>query len=509
LSGDRRRLCEIQRVLTREGLIFIEFKGLVDRVLKRRGVNNLVSIFGEVKVYWLTPFWGEMHTAIPADDGKVSEYFLDNKLYSPSFSIKAFLKVIRSQKPSSNGQQTWESGDGKTRKKPRRKLAGVIRAAGQEAQEVLEKIEQLVLRYRPFARRYGMLIGQKTTASNAGLPLYLRSLAYEAGMAIDDYRWGLVARGDYGSRKVLFFLFNYLKENQDTNWLKYIVKMVRDPIFNPRLENEYRALSWLHNTGIGKSGRIPQVVFFGHHHDLAILGETAIQGAPFKQKTRWTPVCSYLNSALDWLIDLSAETFELTSVSQGQVSEVLKSLFERFLRIYQLSATHQAFILEQISRLDRCIEPFPLVFQHGDPGTWNAIVTPQGDVVFLDWEAAELQGMPLWDLFYFMRSYSVGVARARGIGDRLAGFQELFIGPSELSSVVIKKSMQYCQRIKLDHALIEPLFYTCWMHRALKESARLPLLKLENGHYVNLLRLCIDQRGSPTLNQLFKTKHVL
>jgi hypothetical protein len=51
--------------------------------------------------------------------------------------------------------------------------------------------------------------------------------------------------------------------------------------------------------------------------------------------------------------------------------------------------------------------------------------------------------------------------------------------------------------------LVEPLFHTCWMHRALKEATRLTSSRLERGHYVSLLRLCIDQREAPTLRRLF------
>jgi hypothetical protein len=40
--------------------------------------------------------------------------------------------------------------------------------------------------------------------------------------------------------------------------------------------------------------------------------------------------------------------------------------------------------------------------------------------------------------------------------------------------------------------LIEPLFYTCWMHRALKESTRLTAGNLERGHYFSVLSACIE-----------------
>jgi aminoglycoside phosphotransferase (APT) family kinase protein len=135
-----------------------------------------------------------------------------------------------------------------------------------------------------------------------------------------------------------------------------------------------------------------------------------------------------------------------------------------------------------------------LVFQHGDPGTWNVLVTKNGRVAFLDWEAAEVEGMPLWDLFYFLRSYCVGAARSQGATDPLAGFRQQFLGETQLGQLVREATRHYCERTSLSAQLIEPLFYLCWMHRALKEATRLSPSKLERGHYINLLRLCIDQR---------------
>jgi len=46
------------------------------------------------------------------------------------------------------------------------------------------------------------------------------------------------------------------------------------------------------------------------------------------------------------------------------------------------------------------------------------------------------------------------------------------------------------------------------MHRALKEATRLPAERLERGHYVSLLRLCIDRRSAPALRRLFAIQAV-
>ena len=110
--------------------------------------------------------------------------------------------------------------------------------------------------------------------------------------------------------------------------------------------------------------------------------------------------------------------------------------------------------------------------------------------------------MPLWDLFYFLRSYALDIARAGGVNDGLQGFTQQILADTPLSRLVVETVHDYCQAIDLPTTVVLPLFYTCWMHRALKEATRLPVSKVDSGRFVNLLRLCIDQHNAPTLQRL-------
>jgi aminoglycoside phosphotransferase (APT) family kinase protein len=184
------------------------------------------------------------------------------------------------------------------------------------------------------------------------------------------------------------------------------------------------------------------------------------------------------------------------------VATGLETLFDRFVDIYRLEPAERDFLADQIAIVARNRTAIPLVFQHGDPGTWNLLATPEGRAAFLDWEAFEEQGMPLWDLFYFMRSYGVWSARKAG-GDSLKAFSQQLLADTALGKLLVEVTERYCARSGLSPELVEPLFHTCWMHRALKEATRLPTERLEHGHYVSLLRLCIEQRNAPTLRRLF------
>jgi aminoglycoside phosphotransferase (APT) family kinase protein len=178
-------------------------------------------------------------------------------------------------------------------------------------------------------------------------------------------------------------------------------------------------------------------------------------------------------------------------------------VLHRFDELYRLTPAHRARLRELAGLVERRPEPMPLVFEHGDAGPWNVLVTDDGRPALLDWEAAEPHGMPLWDLFYFVRSFGVAVARAEGTSSALVGFRRQFLGDRAVNRLLADAVTRHCGAIGLAHELVETLFVTCWAHRALKEASRLDAARLDTGHYVNLVRLCLDHPGAPGLRRLY------
>ena len=499
-------LFELNRVRRSKGLIYLEFKGPFDRIGFEGRLNHRIDHKISSNIFWLTPLTGETHTAVPASDTKMIDFFINERKYSPSINIsiiKDLKRTVSKATPSHPqgvvaGNSVHSNGE-----KPPRYLGSFMQVASLGTKNIMERIERLAIKRAQSIWRYGLLIGPASVSTRCGPPVYLREIASSVGVDIDDYRWGLSARGDYSSRKVLFYLFGEENNAKDGLGTGCVVKLVRDSIYNYRLENEYRALLLLEHNHFALDHSVPQVRFFGYHKDLAVLGESMIAGKPFRRQTKATAGCPYFRNGLDYLLELAAFTSDPSAASPASVSESLGVLLGRFLQIYKISPSHRALLEHQIESVKHNCDKFPLVFQHGDPGTWNALVLPPGRVTFLDWEAAEPQGLPLWDLFYFVRSYSIWVARSHGVHARIEGFDQQFLGDSPLSRLAIDTIKDYSERIALSEKLVEPLFYTCWMHRALKESTRLVPDNLEAGHYVNLLRWCIEHRTAPTLRKLF------
>jgi thiamine kinase-like enzyme len=487
---------ELQRVLAPNGMIYFEHKRNAERLA-------IQSAVGAAQRYWLTPLGGEMHTAVPAQDRATKHYFLRNSLTSRSMNLGAIKQAMRAggahatpagasaptTGPATAYAVAMRSGlKARTTRAMRTTLAALFNGV----QGVLDGAEQRVsgsALLGNMASRYGVLAGGAPAEISEQPPRYLRELARAAGVSIDHHRWGLSARGEYSSRKVLVFLFDHANEEP-----VYIVKMTRDPALNPRLENEYRALKLLEERGVGDDETLPRVAFFGHHRRLAVLGQTIVGGAPFERRSSGAVDCPHARDAIGWLTHLGARTADRRAASPLQVAEGLETLFNRFAEIYRLDPAHRQFLEAQLVSIARSREVFPLVFQHGDPGTWNVMITPAGRAAFLDWEAAEPQGMPLWDLFYFIRTYGAWSLRAAVSGDVTKGFAGQFLTDSSFRSLLVEASARYCEQTGVAAEFVEPLFYTCWMHRALKEATRLPANALDRGHYINVLRASIERR---------------
>jgi Phosphotransferase enzyme family len=344
------------------------------------------------------------------------------------------------------------------------------------------------------ARRRATLLGEWGLAD--GPPRYIRAIAAEAGVELAGRRWGLSAPGAFPSQKVLFFLFD-----GSAGTPEHIVKITRDPGLNSRLENEFRALTLLEEKRLAAS--LPRPAFMGRHAGLVVVGETAVDGSPFRERTQATSDCPYARAAVDWLVELGAVTAHRPVGGPAAVAAVLERLLEEFTGIYEVGPAAERFLAEQVAALARSGDGLPLVFQHGDPGPWNVMITPEGKPVFLDWEAAEPEGMPLWDLFHFLRSYGFAVSRAAGTHDPTDSFAQHFLADSALTPLFVDATRRACAGTGLSSRLVEPLFYLCWVHRALKEASRLTPGQLHEGRYVNLLRVAIERRDAPTLRRLF------
>jgi hypothetical protein len=299
----------------------------------------------------------------------------------------------------------------------------------------------------------------------------------------------LSATGLYNSNKVIFYLSEGLQEKPEI-----VVKMTRTGEFNSRLANEAALLTRLQQEKLVEAESYPELLFFDSYCGQAVLAQKVIPGEPFRRRTHLAADCPFAQRAISWILQLGKSSANTSAVTSRQAAEGLGTLLADFQRIYKPSEDESRFLKIQIDKIHGSRSAFPLVFQHGDTGTWNLLVRPDDRVAFIDWENGGPNGMPLWDLFYFLRAFGTWISRQKGDRDREASFRKNFLTASPLRDLFARVTEEYRSEVGLAPNLVEPLFYSCWVHWALREAMRLSEANLHDGTFVRLLRLCIRER---------------
>lgn len=343
------------------------------------------------------------------------------------------------------------------------------------------------------SRRSALLVGDPA-ATNGDVPRYVRDIALTGGHDLSGWGWGVAARGVYDSQKVLILL-RPPRAVTPTG----LVKVTRSPRHSARLENEAQALERLTSLSLA-AGRAPEPWFAGRHADRALLGESAIDGEPFTSRARWNADCPHLADAIAWLTELGVATRR--PVPPGTVATSLLALLDRYVWIHRPAASEREALHDRFAALARIGDPIPTVFQHGDPGIWNLLVDPAGRTVFLDWEASEPDGLPLWDLLYLFRSYAVATSRRAGTRDRLAAASRHLLDASPLGDQLVRAVERYRDQVGVPAGAVEALVYGCWVHRSLKEATRMAPDRLAEGQFVRLIRRMLKEPNAPTLGRL-------
>ena len=329
-------------------------------------------------------------------------------------------------------------------------------------------------------------------------PQYLRDIAVTEGVAIEDHGWALSATGQYRTQKAIIPLFA-----PATTVPEIIVKVTRHASVNPRLQVELDGLRRLASVGPSIAERVPIVRFAGFHADLLVVGESVLDGDRFNAPDAHRhPLAA---DAVAWLTELAMRTTDW--VDPTDVSSALSDLVDAYVTVDGPGSQLAGPLRAQVEQIRRHPDPFPVVVQHGDPGTWNLLAMPGTRTGFLDWENMETRGMPLWDLFYLLRSLAVGSSPRRPLERRFGHVHRTFLDTSELTPFIVDAVRRYCGQVGVADDLVEPIYHLGWMYQALKEVTRLTPGHLGEGHFYALLRRGLERRGSGTLDRLVRGNH--
>ncbi len=317
-------------------------------------------------------------------------------------------------------------------------------------------------------------------------PRWLRDLTGGTPWSPKPGGWNLRVPDAYPSQKAIVRL------GTDGARPDAVAKITRHPRFNDRLVNEAVQLRRIAQEGSPLAARVPAVFTSGLVAGLAVVVEQGLEGRPFLDASRLGARCPMAGDAVRAITALQRSG----TTSGADLAERLDALLGCFVESVEPDPDVARFLTGQIEQIAEA--QLPDVWFHGDLGTWNLLVH-DGSVRILDWESAEVGGPPLWDLAYFVRSYAVRSGRRRGLKRRRAIDRHL-LGRSPLHAAATEWFHAYAQRIGLERHLVEPLFHTCWMHRAVKERTRLG--PGQPGHYGPLAAHLVRRRDAPGLQGL-------
>ncbi len=129
-----------------------------------------------------------------------------------------------------------------------------------------------------------------------------------------------------------------------------------------------------------------------------------------------------------------------------------------------LEATHQ--ILKQI-------EVLPSICEHRDFSPWNALIMSDGELGILDWESAEIDGLPLLDLIYFLTYLTFFVEGAMETKRFVAAYRMCWDAQTSSGQVNAECVRRYCDALQLDEDVAPALRLFTWLLHSRSEYARL------------------------------------
>jgi hypothetical protein len=209
---------------------------------------------------------------------------------------------------------------------------------------------------------------------------------------------------------------------------------------------------------LGGVESIPRAVAFDSRDDHMILMQTALPGRAMDRATvrRRGPQCC--EGVLDWLIDIQMAA-PTTPGPDG---------FERLIGadLAHLQALFPAD-RELLDKTRSLVAPlsgigFPLVLEHGDLSHPNLLLGPGERVGVIDWEQAELRGLPAVDLFFFLAYVARAMGQARSTGEALRAIDQAFFGPRSWARPYAHR---YAERLGLPTEALTPLFIACWLRQ--------------------------------------------
>ncbi|MFQ5630325.1 MAG: phosphotransferase family protein, partial [bacterium] len=240
-----------------------------------------------------------------------------------------------------------------------------------------------------------------------------------------------------------------------------VAKAPRLPGDHARLEKEAAMLVAAHSWRDGGFDSIPRVVAFEDYGGHRLLIETALVGRAMNPAFVRGNLDTSLETGIKWLLDFHAATaHQIDNKAQwfAKQVELPVNVLENALDLTPDEKQLLAQTRESAETLRNA--DLPVVVSHNDFSHPNIMLCAGNNLGVVDWELADADGLPAFDLFFFLKYIAFARNDAHTNEKYVAAFREAFFGETAWAKGYI---VEYCQAMKLEVALLAPIFVLCWL----------------------------------------------
>jgi hypothetical protein len=218
----------------------------------------------------------------------------------------------------------------------------------------------------------------------------------------------------------------------------------------------------LERLGAASVAGVPRLLLRRELAGVPLIAETALPGRPLEGLIETGNLMDWSTKVTDWLVGLARGATTRPAVQWREA--LVEPALARFRQTF--GAVADPDLLRSGEGLVREIGDLPSVPEQRDFGPWNVLVGQDGGLAVLDWESAEVEGLPALDLLYFLAYASFGAERAWDRDGRVAAFTRS-LDPASATGAVRRACLErYARALGLDPARLAPLRALVWLIHA-------------------------------------------
>jgi len=234
-----------------------------------------------------------------------------------------------------------------------------------------------------------------------------------------------------------------------------VAKLPRRAGVSPELMREAAILESIQRRRAAAPDSVPELVAFEPHRGHMLLVETALAGPPLHPAAVRRDLAGSVDEAIRWLLDVHRRSAVPSSEDPTWFERLVSRPLDR-LEAALGSTGGGAWLVERTREL---VEPLrgvapPLVLAHGDFAHPNLIRLPNGRLGAVDWELAEMRGLPAGDFFLFLAYAAAARARARGPAAIASSFHGALCGGRAWARPFLRR---YFAEVGLEPGWAQPL----------------------------------------------------